>query len=277
MPLNPLLRADDRPGEMDESSMSHNTPGDTPDNTPDGTDLEPENDALAADAEGGGPKIAASDEMEAALREAIESSEKREAEEKVGDAGGASSADKMTIELLSQELQDLKGLYEEKLAETAEQADAQLRLQAEFENFRRRSLKEKQESFKFGHQNLVKDLLSVVDNLERALEHGAQNAGAEAEGILDGVELVYREILGALAKHAVQEIEAEGETFDPAVYEAMGQIPNGEVPANTVLQVLQKGYVIHDRMIRPSRVIVSREPTADEAAAAHPEATPTDD
>ena len=183
----------------------------------------------------------------------------------------------MTIELLSQELQDLKGLYEEKLAETAEQADAQLRLQAEFENFRRRSLKEKQESFKFGHQNLVKDLLSVVDNLERALEHGAQNAGAEAEGILDGVELVYREILGALAKHAVQEIEAEGETFDPAVHEAMGQIPNGEVPANTVLQVLQKGYVIHDRMIRPSRVIVSREPTADEAAAAHPEATPTDD
>lgn len=257
-PLNLLPRVVDRPGDMDDSAMS------------DSSQHDPEN------AEEGGPKIAASDELEAALEEAIASSEKREAEEKASaDGEGAPSADKMTIELLSRELQDLKGLHEEKLAELAEKDDAQLRLQAEFENFRRRSLKEKQESFKFGHQNLVKDLLSAVDNLERALEHGAQNAGAEVKGILDGVELVYREILGELAKHAVQEIQAEGAVFDPAVHEAMGQIPNGEVPPNTVLQVLQKGYVIHDRMIRPSRVIVSREPTAEEAAAAG--GTPTQD
>lgn len=255
-PLNLLPRVVDRPGDMDDSAMS------------DSSQHDPEN------AEEGGPKIAASDELEAALEEAIASSEKREAEEKAS-ADGAPSADKMTIELLARELQDLKGLHEEKLAELAEKDDAQLRLQAEFENFRRRSLKEKQESFKFGHQNLVKDLLSAVDNLERALEHGAQNAGAEVKGILDGVELVYREILGELAKHAVQEIQAEGAVFDPAVHEAMGQIPNGEVPPNTVLQVLQKGYVIHDRMIRPSRVIVSREPTAEEAAAAG--GTPTQD
>jgi len=217
-----------------------------------------------------GPKISASDEMEAALAEATAAFEQREAHEKgaAGSDADASSPDKMTIELLSQELQDLKALHEEKLKENEEQADQHLRLQAEFDNFRRRSLKEKQESFKFGHQNLVKDLLSTVDNLERALEHGAQNAGAEVKGILDGVELVYREILGALAKHAVTEIEASGQTFDPAVHEAMGQIPNGEVPVNTVLEVLQKGYVIHDRMLRPSRVIVSREPTADEQAAA---------
>ncbi|MCR9096285.1 MAG: nucleotide exchange factor GrpE [bacterium] len=243
-------------------------------------DLENDDQATGLDADGeDGPKIAASDEMEAALQEAIASSEKREAEQRAaagGDSGGgAASADKMTIEMLSQELQDLKGLHEEKLAEIAEKEDAHLRLQAEFENFRRRGLKEKQESFKFGHQNLVKDLLSAVDNLERALEHGAQNAGAEVKGILDGVELVYREILGTLAKHAVQEIQAEGAVFDPAVHEAMGQIPNGAVPPNTVLQVLQKGYVIHDRMIRPSRVIVSREPTAEEAAAAG--GTPTQD
>ena len=231
------------------------------DHSPNDTDLDEDG--------AGGPKIAASDEMEAALQEAIASSEKREAEaEAASGAEDATSADKMTIEMLSEELQVLKGLHEEKLAEIAEKEDAQLRLQAEFENFRRRGLKEKQESFKFGHQNLVKDLLSAVDNLERALEHGAQNAGAEVEGILDGVEMVYREILGTLAKHAVQEIQAEGQVFDPAVHEAMGQIPNGAVPPNTVLQVLQKGYVIHDRMIRPSRVIVSREPTAEEAAAA---------
>jgi molecular chaperone GrpE len=213
-------------------------------------------------------KIAASDELEEALREATQALEERDSGNQPSESTdpSASSPDKMTIELLSNELQELKTLHEEKLKEVEEQSEQLLRLQAEFENFRRRSLKEKQESLKFGHQNLVKDLLSTVDNLERALEHGSQNSGAEVKGILDGVELVHREILGALAKHGVSEIEAEEKIFDPSVHEAMGQIPNRDVPANTVLQVLQKGYLIHDRMLRPSRVIVSREPTADEAS-----------
>ena len=213
-------------------------------------------------------KIAASDELEEALREATQALEERDSGNKPSESTdpSASSPDKMTIELLSNELQELKTLHEEKLKEVEEQSEQLLRLQAEFENFRRRSLKEKQESLKFGHQNLVKDLLSTVDNLERALEHGSQNSGAEVKGILDGVELVHREILGALAKHGVSEIEAEEKIFDPSVHEAMGQIPNRDVPANTVLQVLQKGYLIHDRMLRPSRVIVSREPSADEAS-----------
>ncbi len=226
----------------------------------------PEDDTL--DPGGEGPKIVASDELEEALREATRAvGEPKVDVRSPGVAeNAAGSPDKMTIELLSQELQDLKNVYEEKLKESEEQIEQHLRLQAEFENFRRRGLKEKQESLKFGHENLVKDLLSVVDNLERALEHGAQKAGEDVKGLLDGVELVHREILGALAKHGVSEIEANAQTFDPAVHEAMGQIPNGEVPANTVLQVLQKGYVIHDRMLRPSRVIVSREPAVEEAS-----------
>jgi len=216
----------------------------------------PDDDSL----EEGGAAIEASSEMEEALREATEAVEARQVP-----AEDVASPDKLTIELLSRELQELKGLYEEKMKELEEPNDQFLRLQAEFENFRRRSLKEKQESFKFGHQNLVKDLLSAVDNLERALEHGVQDAGPEVSGILDGVELVHREVLGALAKHGVKEIEAEGKIFDPADHEAMGQVPNADVPPNTVLQVLQKGYVIHDRMLRPARVIVSREATPEEA------------
>ena len=216
-----------------------------------------------------GLAIEASAELEEALREATEAVEAREAPPAEAEAAdspaAAASPDKLTIELLSVELQDLKGVYEAKLKEFDEFSAQSLRLQAEFENFRRRSLKEKQESFKFGHQNLVKDLLSAVDNLERALEHGAQNAGPEVRGILDGVELVHREFLGALAKHGVKEVEAEGKLFDPADHEAMGQVPNTEVPPNTVLQVLQKGYVIHDRMLRPARVIVSREAAQEEA------------
>jgi len=214
----------------------------------------------------GGPTIEPSDEMAEALRKATEAVEARRAPQGGDASDDVHSPDKMTIELLSQELQDLKSQHEEKLKEHGEQAERLLRLQAEFENFRRRSLKEKQESLQFGHQNLVKDLLSAVDNLERALEHGAQNTGAESQGLLDGVELVHREVLGALAKHGVQEIDAAGKPFDPAFHEAMGQVPNSEVPANTIIEVLQKGYVIRDRMLRPSRVIVSRAATEQEAA-----------
>ena len=213
------------------------------------------------DVPGEGPQIEATSEMEEALREATESIETRHGERgHVATASSdASSADKMTIELLSTELQDLKSLHDETIKKSSEADEKSLRLQAEFENFRRRSLKEKQESFKFGHQNLVKDLLSVVDNLERALEHGAQNAESDVKGIVDGVELVHREILGAFAKHGVKEIEAEGQLFDPSVHEALGQIPNADMPVNSVLEVLQKGYVIFDRMLRPARVIVSCE------------------
>lgn len=221
-------------------------------------------DELADDASGG-PSIEASSEMEDALREATAALEARNAPSAASTASDSpGSADKMTIELLSQELQDLKALYEEKIKEFDDQGEQHLRLQAEFDNFRRRGLKEKQESLKFGHQNLVKDLLSAVDNLERALEHGAQNAGPDIKGILDGVELVHREVLGALAKHGVKEIEAKGAIFDPADHEAMGQLPNAQVAPGTVLEVLQKGYVIHDRMLRPARVIVSREATKEE-------------
>ncbi|MBY0400810.1 nucleotide exchange factor GrpE [Myxococcota bacterium] len=216
--------------------------------------------------------IEPSAEMAEALREATLAFEARESQGE-GAGGGASgdsgagepaSADKLTIELLSQELQDLKRFHEQKVKEFEEQRDHFLRLQAEFENFRRRSLKEKQESLRFGHQNIVKDLLSAVDNLERALEHGAQNAGAEVRGVLDGIALVHREILTAFEKHGVSQLDAQGQTFDPAVHEAIGQIPSAEVAANVVLQVLQKGYVIHDRMVRPSRVLVAREPTPQE-------------
>lgn len=222
-------------------------------------------DEIMDNGEPAGARIPASDELEEALREASEAiRDDGESAPRSSAAGDSASPDKLTIEMLSAELRELKNHHEEKTKEFDEQKEQFLRLQAEFENFRRRSLKEKQESLKFGHQNLVKDLLSAVDNLERAVEHGAQTAGAEAKGILDGVELVYREVLGALAKHAVSEIEAEGKPFDPAVHEAMGQIPNRDVPPNTVLQVLQKGYVIHDRMLRPSRVLVSRDLTPEE-------------
>lgn len=166
------------------------------------------------------------------------------------------------------------GPGEEALAQTRELDEARdrlVRLQAEFENFRRRSLKERQESLQYGHQNLVKDLLGTVDNLERAIAHSKEDASASMESVLQGVELVQRELLGALGKHGVKVVEPLKEVFDPTFHEAMGQLPDASVAPNSVLQVLQKGYLINDRMLRPARVLVAREPREDEAQA-EPEA-----
>lgn len=200
-----------------------------------------------------GPRIRPSDEMAEALREAEQAVSGRRDEA----GAGKESADKMTIEALSQELQVLKEAFEARSQELEEANDRHLRLQAEFENFRRRTLKEKQESQQYGQQNLIKDLLSSVDNLERALGHADETAETDLSSVLQGVELVHRELLGALGKHGVTVVNPEGEEFDPAYHEAMGQIPSDEVKPNGVLDVLQRGYLLKDRMLRPARVIVA--------------------
>jgi len=205
--------------------------------------------------------IPPSDELEAALKEAEQAVDERHAKRAPGSGkvgGKTDSADKMTIEMLSHELQGLKGEHETALASLAEGEDKFLRLQAEFDNFRRRTLKEKQDTFKYGHQNIVKDLLATVDNLDRAVVHGEGNQDGDFQSLLQGVELVQRELLGALAKHGVEPIKAKDMLFDPAVHEAMAQIPAADVPSNTVVQVLQTGYMLRDRMLRPARVVVSK-------------------
>ena len=177
-----------------------------------------------------------------------------------------SAKEKKTGPEKQQEIEDSLELQHEETAspevdnDLRSTIDRLQRLQAEFENFRRRGLRERQEAFQYGHQNLVKDLLSAVDNLERAVEHSENSAGGDLQNLLQGVELVLRELLGALGMHGVRVIEAANEPFDPAVHEAMSQFTDPSVPTNTVVQVLQKGYQLRDRLLRPARVIVSRMP-----------------
>lgn len=217
--------------------------------------IDPGNDS---ENEEGIERIPASDELEAALKEAEQAFDERHSRRSSGSEKIGSKTDKMTIEMLSHELQSLKTEHESSLTSLAEGEDKHLRLQAEFDNFRRRTLKEKQDTFKYGHQNFVKDLLATVDNLERAVAHGEGNHDGDFQSLLQGVELVQRELLGALAKHGVEPIRAEGAIFDPAMHEAMAQIPVADVPMNTVMQVLQTGYMLRDRMLRPARVVVSK-------------------
>ena len=230
-------------------------------------DRQPPEDAPASDLEPGreiageepsGGILPASDELEAALREATESVESIHAERAGPVDSGGSSPDKIVIEALSEELQSLKKGYEELTTERDELKERLLRLQAEFENFRRRNLKERQEAHNFGHQNLVKDLLPSVDNLERAIAYSEGSDGGDLQGLLKGIELVQKQLLALLAKHGVKRVEAKGQPFDPAVHEAMAQVENDGVPANTIVEVLEEGYQLHDRMLRPSRVMVSR-------------------
>lgn len=201
-----------------------------------------------------------SSELEEAMREA-EASHDARAAERNAPRGGATDAGR----------EELESALAEAQRELAELKDRHLRLAADFENVRRRSLREREESSLFGHQNVVKELLPSVDNLERAIDHARQGGEGSQEGLLEGVELVLREIFAVLARHGVVPIEAQGQPFDPALHEAMAQLPDGTVPANTVVQVFQPGYQLRGRLLRPARVVVSKPPadadkTRDEAS-----------
>jgi molecular chaperone GrpE len=182
-------------------------------------------------------------ELEAAMREAAESVEALQGQRRGADAPGA---DPPQQEALQQELADANDRY--------------LRLAADFENFRKRALKDREEAHHYGHQNLVKDLLPSVDNLERAVDHARKGGEGASSGLFEGVELVLRELHAVLAKHGVTPIEALGQPFDPALHEAMAQVPDGSKPPNTVVEVFQRGHQLRGRLLRPARVVVSRPP-----------------
>jgi molecular chaperone GrpE len=190
-------------------------------------------------------KLAPSPELEEALREAAEAVEAREqARSGATEARAEAAETREEPEATRAELEALR--------------ERHLRLQADFENQRRRALKERQDAYQYGHENLVKDLLATVDNLDRAIEHASRSESGDFEGMLQGVELVRRELLAALAKHGVTEIGAQGMPFDPNVHEAMAQQEDDTVPQATVIQVFEKGYRLRDRLLRPARVVVSK-------------------
>ena len=145
---------------------------------------------------------------------------------------------------------------EQELANQLAQAnDRVLRAQAEVENVRRRLRREMDERSQFATQPLLTDLLPVIDNLERALESAQQTE--HAAGLLEGVKMVASQLHQVLEKHHCPRIAAQGAPFDPDLHEAIAQQPSQEHPPGTVMDVARPGYKLHDRVIRPSQVIVS--------------------
>ncbi|MEG6508204.1 nucleotide exchange factor GrpE [Methyloligella sp. 2.7D] len=152
---------------------------------------------------------------------------------------------------------DLQALADE----NAELRDRLLREMAEMENVRRRAEREKADTAKYAISNFARDVLTVGDNIRRTIEHVPAEAAAKdpaLKSFLEGIELTERELLNMLERHGVTRIDPLGERFDPNNHQAMYEVPNPEVPEGTVVDVMQAGYVIGDRCLRPALVAVAK-------------------
>ncbi len=159
-------------------------------------------------------------------------------------------------EELPSDPEELKNLLVQKNQEAQENYDRFLRLAAELENIKKRQERELTELRQFANENLLKELVPVLDNLERALEHGRQSEAPEA--LMEGLDLVSQDFLKVLSRFGVQPIDSVGNRFDPAYHHAVMEEEAPEVDDQTVLKELQKGYLLQNRLLRPAMVVVSR-------------------
>jgi molecular chaperone GrpE len=132
---------------------------------------------------------------------------------------------------------------------------------AEFENYQKRAQRDLATERRFAQMPLAGDLLAALDNLERAI--AAANKGGEKGSLTQGVAMVHGQLLDALRRHGVTRMDAQGKPFDPNLHQAVAQQPSPDHPPQTVLQVLEPGYMIHERVLRPARVLVSTAPSED--------------
>ena len=160
------------------------------------------------------------------------------------------------------------------VAQRDEARDQVLRGQAEMDNMRKRLRREAEEIRKYAPLPLVSDLLGVVDNLQRAVEAAR---GGSLDGLLEGVEMVAQQLAEALGRNGCAVIAGEGAEFDPNVHEAVMQQPSQSVPAGQVCQVCQTGYLLHDRVVRPSQVVISTGPPGDTQADAASSPPPSEE
>ena len=144
---------------------------------------------------------------------------------------------------------------EQKILELKDQL---LRALAENENVRKRGQKEKEDALKFGVSNLARDMVGVADNLRRALENKSENAAELAEALFSGVDLILKDFESVLGRHGIQRINAAGTPFDPHFHQAVFELETEEHTPGTVVQVVQDGYTIQDRLLRPAMVSVAK-------------------
>jgi molecular chaperone GrpE len=157
-------------------------------------------------------------------------------------------------------ISELEARLKAKEQEAEETYDRLLRNSAEFENFKKRSAREMEDFRKFANQSLLKEMLTVVDNLELAL-NSVNTDQANDKQLAEGLDLTHKEILRVFEKFSVKPIDSKGKPFDPTFHEAVMQEETDAYPENTVTKELQKGYLIHERLLRPAMVVVAKPKT----------------
>lgn len=153
---------------------------------------------------------------------------------------------------------ELEAALETARADVANLKDQVLRTLADMENLRRRTEREVRDGAQYAVTSFARDLLSVSDNLARALQSAGDSEDAAVKAVVEGVAMTERELAKVLEKHGVKRIVAEGAKFDPNLHQAMFEVPNPELPSGTVVQELQTGYVIGERVLRPALVGVAK-------------------
>lgn len=136
--------------------------------------------------------------------------------------------------------------------------DQMLRIQAEFENYRKRVTKEKSEFFKYANEKIISEILPILDNFQRALDALEEHVTKENHKFFEGVEMIYRQLKNLMESQGVKQIESVGKPFDPSVHHAVQVVETDETAQDTVVQELAKGYILNDRVIRAATVIVSK-------------------
>jgi molecular chaperone GrpE len=152
----------------------------------------------------------------------------------------------------------LKESLEEKEEELKTLYDKLLRTQAEFENYKKRMAKEKSDLIKYANEEMVKEILHTVDNLERATQHAKESN--QSENITEGVDIILKQLLKSLERFGVSGFSSAGEKFDPNKHEAVIQMESAEHEPNTIIAESQKGYFLHERLLRPALVTVAKAP-----------------
>ena len=157
-------------------------------------------------------------------------------------------------------VKELEAKLDAKEEEAKDNYDRFLRVSAEFDNYKKRSARELEDFRKYANQSLLKEMLSVVDNLELAI-HSADENQTHESSLKEGLDLTRREMLRVFEKFQVTPIESKGKAFDPTYHEAVMQEETDEFSENTVVTEMQKGYLIHDRLLRPAMVVVAKPKT----------------
>ncbi len=186
--------------------------------------------------------------------------------EKQSENGGGEAAEPLAVvepsTVTAEQLEELK----QRAAKADENWERLLRTTADFDNFKKRAARERQEAVKYANESLLQKLVPALDSFDMAIAATQANNADSVQSLQAGISMVYQQLKSALAEAGLEEVDATGKSFDPMVHEAVSQKETDEVPEGQVVQQLRKGYKLKDRLLRPASVVVAKAPAVQSAS-----------